>query len=88
MITDQISIFFTLFVISSMYLWIRLLDQEAEGCWKWMKPPPASKQPVHVLDPEERKLMKKAMKVARASTLREQLLKGSNLQLSASSDAN
>ena len=82
MITDQILIFsFTLFLISSMYLWIRLLDQEAEGCWKWMKPPPASKKPVNVLDPEERKLMKEAMDAARSSTLREQLLKGSAVQL-------
>ncbi|KAH0912694.1 hypothetical protein HID58_036015 [Brassica napus] len=54
---------------------------EAEGCWKWMKPPPASKKPVNVLDPEERKLMKEAMDAARSSTLREQLLKGFSCQI-------
>lgn len=68
-----------------MYLWIRLLDQEAEGRWKWMKPPPASKNPVSVLDPEERKMMKKAMKAAHSNTLREKILKGSPVLLSASS---
>ncbi|CAH8384502.1 unnamed protein product [Eruca vesicaria subsp. sativa] len=47
---------------------------EVEGRWKWMKPPPASKQPLNILDPEERKLMRKAMKEA-------QFLKGFSCQI-------
>ncbi|KAJ4890635.1 E3 ubiquitin-protein ligase ORTHRUS 2 [Raphanus sativus] len=54
---------------------------EAEGRWKWMKPPPASKKPVSVLDPEERKMMKKAMKAAHSNTLREKILKGFNCEI-------
>ncbi|KAF8086101.1 hypothetical protein N665_0635s0031 [Sinapis alba] len=54
---------------------------EVEGRWTWMKPPPASKKPVIVLDPEGRKITKKAMKAAHPNTLREKLLKGFNCQI-------
>ncbi|KAL0886040.1 hypothetical protein Bca101_010023 [Brassica carinata] len=54
---------------------------EADGRWKWMKPPPASKMPVNVLDAKERKIMQKAMKAAHSNTLREKLLKGFNCQI-------
>ncbi|KAL0700930.1 hypothetical protein Bca4012_057052 [Brassica carinata] len=48
---------------------------EGESCWKWMKPPPASLKAVNVLDPEERKSMKRAIKAAHSNTVREKLLK-------------
>ncbi|CAH8386865.1 unnamed protein product [Eruca vesicaria subsp. sativa] len=48
---------------------------EGDGCWKWMKPPPASLKAVNVLDPEERKSMKRAIKAAHSNTVREKLLK-------------
>ncbi|KFK40520.1 hypothetical protein AALP_AA2G006400 [Arabis alpina] len=54
---------------------------EREGQWKWMKAPPASRMPVNVLDPEERKTMRKAIKAARSNTVREKLLKEFRCQL-------
>ncbi|XP_013587843.1 PREDICTED: E3 ubiquitin-protein ligase ORTHRUS 2-like [Brassica oleracea var. oleracea] len=48
---------------------------EGEACWKWMKPPPASLKAVNVLDPEERKTMKRAIKAAHSNSVREKLLK-------------
>lgn len=46
-----------------------------------MKPPPASLKAVNVLDPEERKSMKRAIKAAHSNTVREKLLKGLTVQL-------
>lgn len=46
-----------------------------------MKPPPASLKAVNVLDPEERKTMKRAIKAAHSNSVREKLLKGLSLCL-------
>ncbi|CAN8270248.1 unnamed protein product [Cochlearia groenlandica] len=54
---------------------------EGEGRWRWMKPPPASKKSVNVLDPEERKTMRKAIKAAHSNTVREKLLKEFSCQI-------
>ncbi|VVA98079.1 unnamed protein product [Arabis nemorensis] len=54
---------------------------EGEGQWKWMKPPPASKKAVNVLDPEERKTMRKAIKAAHSNTVRDKLLKEFSCQI-------
>jgi len=46
-----------------------------------MKPPPASKKAVkNVLDPEERKLLREAIKSANPNTMRARLLKGQCVQ--------
>ncbi|KFK30611.1 hypothetical protein AALP_AA6G004000 [Arabis alpina] len=55
---------------------------EGDGMWKWMKaPPPSKKAAVNLLDPEERKTMRKAIREARSNTVREKLLKGLSLYL-------
>jgi E3 ubiquitin-protein ligase UHRF1 len=54
---------------------------EGEGCWKWMKPPPASKKSVNVLAPEERKNLRKAIKAAHSNTMRARLLKEFKCQI-------
>ncbi|ESQ46164.1 hypothetical protein EUTSA_v10000657mg [Eutrema salsugineum] len=48
---------------------------EADGRWKWVKSPPASRKAVNSLDPAERKIMKGAIRAARNKTTREKLLK-------------
>ncbi|KAG5380372.1 hypothetical protein IGI04_028214 [Brassica rapa subsp. trilocularis] len=47
---------------------------EGEGCWKWMKPPPASLKAVNVLDPEERKTMKRAIKAAHSNSVNREVM--------------
>ncbi|CAH8256582.1 unnamed protein product [Arabidopsis lyrata] len=54
---------------------------EAEGSWRWMKPPPASKKSVNVLDPEERKTLRKVIKAAHSNTMRAKLLKEFKCQI-------
>ncbi|KAL1215217.1 E3 ubiquitin-protein ligase ORTHRUS 2 [Cardamine amara subsp. amara] len=53
-----------------------------EGRWKWMKSPPASQKVVtFLLDPEEKKLARKAMKKSRNTTMRDRLLKEFQCQI-------
>ncbi|CAN8321824.1 unnamed protein product [Cochlearia groenlandica] len=54
---------------------------EAEGRWKWMKTPPASRRAVNALNPEERKTMRKAIKASQNNTIREKLLKEFSCQI-------
>ncbi|ESQ46580.1 hypothetical protein EUTSA_v10000084mg [Eutrema salsugineum] len=54
---------------------------EAESRWTWMKPPPASRKAVNVLDPEEKKRMRTAIKAAHSNTVREKLLKEFSCQI-------
>ncbi|AEE33468.1 zinc finger (C3HC4-type RING finger) family protein [Arabidopsis thaliana] len=55
---------------------------EGEDRWRWMKPPPASKKAVkNVLDPEERKLLREAIKSANPNTMRARLLKEFKCQI-------
>ncbi|EOA33735.1 hypothetical protein CARUB_v10019928mg [Capsella rubella] len=54
---------------------------EGKGKWEWIKPPPASKKSVNVLDPEERKSLRKAIKAAHSNTVRARLLKEFKCQI-------
>ncbi|KAI3951203.1 hypothetical protein MKW92_046354 [Papaver armeniacum] len=57
---------------------------EEESCWKWKKPPPPSKKPVHTGNPEDIEAFKKerkAWKKAQNKSLTEQYLKGFKCQL-------
>ncbi|XP_026451095.1 E3 ubiquitin-protein ligase ORTHRUS 2-like [Papaver somniferum] len=57
---------------------------EEESCWKWKKPPPASKKPVHTGNPEDIEAYnkeRKAWKKAQNKSLTEQYLKGFKCQL-------
>ncbi|CAE5960487.1 unnamed protein product [Arabidopsis arenosa] len=55
---------------------------EGEGRWRWMKPPPASRKPVNnVKDPEERKILRKAMTSTHSNTMRARLLKEFKCQI-------
>ncbi|RZC51698.1 hypothetical protein C5167_020125 [Papaver somniferum] len=60
-------------------------DYDEEGsCWKWKKPPPPSKKPVHTGNPEDIEAFKKerkAWKKAQNKSLTEQYLKGFKCQL-------
>ncbi|KAJ6821044.1 putative E3 ubiquitin-protein ligase ORTHRUS 2 [Iris pallida] len=47
---------------------------EAKG-WTWMKPPPISRSPVRTGDPNEQRRVRKAIKNAQNTSIREQLLK-------------
>ncbi|OMO57876.1 Zinc finger, RING-type [Corchorus capsularis] len=48
---------------------------EEEGCWKWKKPPPASRKQVNEVDPKDRKRSRKAMRQARNMSVKDRLLK-------------
>ncbi|KAG1370212.1 E3 ubiquitin-protein ligase ORTHRUS 2 [Cocos nucifera] len=50
-------------------------DYDEEFGWKWMKPPPISKKPVSAVNPEERKIVKQAIRHAQTTSVRERLLK-------------
>lgn len=70
-------VFVSWFIICNLFH-VHLLDQESDGRWKWIKPPPASKQALKALGPKERKRVRKAQ----SNTMRVKLVKGLSLQLS------
>lgn len=70
----------SMFSIGSLYI-INLYDfesQEEEGCWKWKKPPPASKKRVSEKCSQDRQQEGKAVTVRKAqnNSLKEMVLKG------------
>ncbi|KAJ0047793.1 hypothetical protein Pint_16981 [Pistacia integerrima] len=48
---------------------------EEDSHWKWKKPPPPSKKPVGTGNPEDRKRIRKAIRQAQNTSVREKLLK-------------
>ncbi|XP_050219501.1 E3 ubiquitin-protein ligase ORTHRUS 2 [Mercurialis annua] len=48
---------------------------EEDGFWKWKKPSPESRKPVHTRDGEDMKMTRKVIKKAQNSSVRERLLK-------------
>lgn len=50
--------------------------QEEDSRWKWKKPPPLSKKPIDTGKPEDGKKVRKAIRQAQNTSVREKLLKG------------